>query len=131
VNAEGAILLELRALRAEIAGLREDHHHMERRLLERDDRRAGEALLPLLHELVGDAVFSGPSVFAVLLNDRTPVGQAARELISDIGSVKAFGKFLARLDGIALAGVRLVPVGKQRDNRAWQLVQVSDAGNPQ
>ena len=126
----GPVLLELRCLRAEVAALREDQQHLMRSLLARDDRRAGQVLLPLVAELVGGHLFTGPSLLAAALADRTAAGQAAREVIADMatdaGGLRAFGRLLSRLDGVPLAGCRLQAAGEASDGRRWRLLSVSD-----
>jgi hypothetical protein len=129
VSAEPNLALQLRLMQAMLEELRESVDHLGRRLLERDDRRTGEALLPLVAAILGSQTFTAPSLAAALLNDRSAEGQAARELVAGFcstdGGLRAFGKLLARLDGVALAGCRLVPVSSRRDGRLWRVVRVS------
>ena len=120
-----ALLLEVRRMAALVADLVEDQQHTERRQLAPDDRRVGRVLLPLAGELV-DGRFSGPGLYAQALDDRTPTGQAMREVLADYGSLRALGKLFARLDGVVLGGCRLVPAGRLGDDRAWRIERVSD-----
>jgi hypothetical protein len=128
------VLAEVRAMRAEITALAESVDHLARRSLEREDRRIGEALLPLVAGLVGADAFTAATLAATLLNARSPEAQAARELIADLcateGGLRAFGKLLARLDGVVLGEHRLVPAGARRDGRLWR-VRVLSAKNSQ
>ena len=123
---DAVVVLELRALRLAVAELVADQQHVERRRLAADDRRIGIALLPLAAALVEDARFTGEALFEIALDDRTPVGQAVREILRDYGSLRALGKLLVRLEGIALAGCRLVAAGSHRGDRAWRIASVSD-----
>jgi hypothetical protein len=124
-----ALVLEVRAMRAEVHELRDSIDHLARRTLEREDRRVGEALLPLACELIGAETFTSVALAAAALNERTVAGQAVRELIAEYcsssGGLRALGKLLARLDGIALAEHRLVPAGEHRAGRAWRVERVS------
>lgn len=131
----GALALELRKLRAQMTDLCESQEHLVRRVLKVDDRRTGAALLPLLEEKLGvDVAFTSEDLFADALNDRTPLGQALLELMTDPGEedagARAFGKLLVRLEDVPFAGLRLVAVGATRNPRKWRLVRVSKAGNP-
>lgn len=121
-----AALLELRRLAPKVDELVEDQQHVERRRLALDDRRTGIVLLPLAADLIGEARFTGPVLSGVALNDRTPTGQALREVLADYGSLRALGKLLARIDGVTLAGCRLVPAGRIGDDRAWRIDRVCD-----
>jgi hypothetical protein len=122
-------LLELRLLREAVAALAEENRFLQRRLLGREDRRVGLVLWPLAAELVGERPFTGPGLLAVALNSRTPVGQAAKEIITDMatdeGGLRTFGNFLARLKNVPLAGYRLIPAGESREGLRWALVRVS------
>lgn len=126
----GPVLLELRCLRAEVAALREDQQHLMRSLLTRDDRRAGQVLLPLVAELVGSGVFTAASLLAGALKDQTPAGEAARDVLADMvtdtGGLRAFGRLLSRLDGAPLSGCRLQAAGEASDGRRWRLLSVSE-----
>lgn len=123
---DAAMALEVRRLAELIAALADDVRHMERRRLAADDRRVGAVLLRLAHELVGDARFTAPELFARALNDRTAAGRALCEVLVDYGSVRSIGRLLARLESVVLSGCRLVPAGAAREGRAWRLQRVSD-----
>lgn len=121
-------LLELRLLRETVAALADEQRHLQRRLLERDDRRAGLVLWPLVHELVGERPFTAPSLLQAALNTRTPTGRAATEIITELSdgdSLRSFGRLLQRLAHAPLAGYRLVPAGECREGLRWRLVRVS------
>jgi hypothetical protein len=122
-------LLELRLLRETVAALADEQRHLQRRLLERDDRRAGLVLWPLAAELTNGRPFTGQGLLQAALATRTPVGQAVRELIVEAadgaGGMRAFGRLLQRLQGVPLAGYRLVAAGESREGLRWRLVQVS------
>jgi hypothetical protein len=121
-------LLELRVLREAVSQLAEETRHLTRRLLERDDRRAGLVLWPLVHELVGERPFTGPGLLQAALNTRTPIGQAVKEIITELSdgdTLRSFGRMLQRLQGVPLAGYRLVYVGESRGGLRWQLARVS------
>lgn len=121
--------LELRRLAVLVAELVEENRTLQRRLLTAEDRRIGTVLLPLVRELVDGEPFTAASAAARALNDRTATGQAVREVLADLGmgdgGLRSFGRLLQRLDGVPLAGLRLVPAGERREGLAWRLVQVS------
>lgn len=122
--------LELRRLAVLVAELVEENRTLQRRLLTADDRRIGTVLLPLLHELVDGQTFTGAAVATLVLNELSPTGQAVREVLQELGvwgdgGVRSLGRLLRRLDGVPLAGLRLVPAGERREGLAWRLVQVS------
>lgn len=123
-------MLELRRLSVEVAALREDQQYLLRALLASDDRRIGQALLPMVADLVGGGMFTGPSLLAGALKDQTPVGRAARDaladMVTDTGGLRAFGRLLARLEGVPLAGCRLTPAGEASEGRRWRVLRVSD-----
>jgi hypothetical protein len=125
MDLNAAILLEIRVMRAELAEVREESAHLTRRLLKRDDWRTGEALLPLAYELVGESVFTGPMLWMATLNPQTPTCQAVRELIGDFGTdeggLRSFGWFLARLEGVPLAGHRLVKARGRNEGLGWRI----------
>lgn len=125
------LALKLRVMQSQLTDLLDEQRHLARRLLEREDRRIGTVLLPLLHELIGDAAFTAASAAARALNDRTATGQAVRELLADVGmgdggGLRSFGRLLQRLDGAPLAGLRLLPAGERREGLAWRMVHVSE-----
>lgn len=123
------LILEIRRLHAEVQALREDHQHLLRALLAASDKRNAAALLPLIADVLQDRPFTAPQVLAAALNDRTPSGQALRELIAEYattsGGLRALGKMLARIEGVPLAGCRLIGDGEGRDGRRWRVVRVS------
>lgn len=124
-----ALILEIRRLRAELAELREDHQHLLRALLTARDKRNGVALLPLISDVLGDRAFTAADVVAAALNTRTAEGQAllelVREFVTDVSGLRAFGKLLARIEGVPLAGCRLIGGGEGRDGRRWRVVRLS------
>lgn len=128
---DAALALELRRLSAaveaqadELAELREDHAHLQRALLSRQDRRTGAALVPLLADML-PGTFTAADAAALALNDRTAEGQAVRELmaeyITDDGGLRAFGRLLARLEGCEFNGARLVSAGASRGVSRWRV----------
>jgi hypothetical protein len=123
-------LLELRLLREAVAALVDEQRHLTRRLLERDDRRAGLVLFPLISALAGSSPFTAGGLLQAALNDRSSVGQAVRELIVEASAgtagLRAFGRLLARLEGCTLAGFKLTAAGEAREGLRWRLVRVSD-----
>jgi len=122
-------LLQLRVLTDAVAALADEHRHLQRRLLERDDRRAGLVLWPLAAELTNGRPFTGPGLLAVALDTRTAVGQAVKEVITELSegdTLRSFGRTLQRLQGVPLAGFRLVPAGESREGLRWRLVPVSE-----
>ena len=126
----GPVLLELRRLRVEVAELRDEHRHLMRALLTREDRRSGVVLLPMVAELVGSGMFTAASLLAGALKDQTPAGQATRDVLADLatdtGGLRAFGRLLSRLEGAPLAGCRLQAAGEASDGRRWRVLSVSD-----
>jgi hypothetical protein len=123
------LLLEVRRLRADLDELRGDQRHLMRMLLAKEDRRAGAAMLPLLGDRMSEAGFAASDAWAQTLNDRSAEGQALRELIAEYftedGGLKAFGRFLARIEGVPLAGRRLELVDSPRGINRWRVVRVS------
>ncbi|RIK69798.1 MAG: hypothetical protein DCC67_21070 [Planctomycetota bacterium] len=123
------LILEIRRLRAELAELREDQQFLMRALLQPADKRNAVALLPLIADVLGDRAFTAADVVAAALNTRTPDGQALLELVreraTDDGGLRAFGKMLARIEGMPLAGCRLISAGDGRDGRRWRVVRLS------
>lgn len=119
------LALELRALREEIAALRESHDEMARRLLAPADRRLGGVLVPLLADLCGSAPFTAASLAAAALNGRGPEWQAVRELVAPFvtgtGGVRSLGRLLSRLAGVEFAGCRLVAAGVERGAQRWRV----------
>jgi len=57
-------ILELRPMRATLAEVLEVQQDLQRRLLDRDDRRTGIVLLPLAVELVGTQTFDAAGLAA-------------------------------------------------------------------
>ncbi len=124
-----ALVLELRMVRADLNELRDSHADLLRRLLEAGDRRTGVVLFPLMAELVPGR-FTAKEVLSVAFDTRTPTGKALLELVkehaTDDGGLRAFGRQLARLEGVPLAGYRLVRDGQANAGRRWRLVRVSE-----
>ena len=124
-------VLELRRMRAEMEALIFEQRCLVRSLLNREDRRIGRDLFPRVAGLVGPGTFTGPSLLAGSLNDRTPAGPAARDwladLVADTGGLRAFGWLLARLENVVLSGYRLQDAGETGEGRRWRLVSVSGA----
>lgn len=123
------LILEIRRLHAEVQALREDHQHLLRALLAASDKRNGVALLPLIADVIGDRAFTAADVVAAALNTRTAEGQAllelVREFVTDVSGLRAFGRLLKRIEGVPLAGCRLIGDGEGRDGRRWRVVRVS------
>jgi hypothetical protein len=121
--------LAVRALGAKVDDLVEEQRYVLGMLLAREDRRMGRLLLPLAVEIVGGSMFTGPGLLAASRNDRTAAGKARREvladLLADVGSLRAFGKLLARLEGKPLSGYRLVPAGEVSEGLRWRIERVS------
>jgi hypothetical protein len=135
---DAALILEIKRLRAEAAEqraevreLREDLQFLMRALLTASDKRNALRFLPLIADVIGERPFTAPQVLAAALNDRTPAGQALRELVrefvTDDGGLRTFGKLLSRIEGAPLAGCRLISAGEGRDGRRWRVVRVSGA----
>jgi hypothetical protein len=127
------LVLEVRRLAALVAELLDEQQHVHRRLLEREDRRTGAALVPLLAEAFGTGDFTAAAVAAHALNARDAAGQALRELVGEYaterGGVRAFGRLLVRLEGVTFDGHRLVSMGQVRGVARWR-VRVSEAVKP-
>lgn len=123
------LILEIRRLRAELAELREDQQFLMRALLAASDKRNALRFLPLIADVLGDRAFTAPELLAAALNDRTAAGQALREVIgefvTDDGGLRAFGRLLARIEGVPLGGCRLISAGDGRDGRRWRVVRLS------
>jgi hypothetical protein len=124
-----ALALEVRRLIALVEDLRESHDDTMRRLLDRDDRRTGSVLVPLLANLFGDDDFTAPSIAARVLNDRTALGQAVRELVAeyvtDAAGLRSFGRMLARIESVRFGGYRLRALGNTRAGLRWRVARVS------
>ena len=122
-----SFVTELRALRAEIEGLRDDLQHALRRLLSVEDRRDLKLLLPLIHDLMGGNAWSAVSLKeAADQADAAELSAALDEWVSDSGGLRALGGFLARCSDIGCDGRRLVEAGNDRDG-ALYFVRVSAA----
>jgi hypothetical protein len=121
-------LLELRLVRAALLEVLEVQQDLQRRLLDREDRRTGVVLLPLALELIGSRPFDAAGLAVAALNDRTSAGRAACEIVSDYtdddGGFRGLARLLQRLQGVRLAGCKLVPAGEGRGGLRWRL-QVS------
>jgi hypothetical protein len=106
VNETTQILAELRALR-------EDVQHLERRLLDGDDRRELARLLPLVHRLMGGSVWTAANLYevAALQTSAQPLLLLLDEWNTERGGLRQFGHFLARVRGASCAGLRLVETG--------------------
>lgn len=126
----GALVAELRALRAEMAELREAHDAMARELMAPSDRRLGAALVPLLAEMLGAEEFTAADLAAHALNARTPEAAALRDLIkpmvTETGGVRSLGRALARLANREFCGARLTLAAERRGVQWWR-VRVSGA----
>lgn len=122
---DAALAVELRALREEIAALRESHAELVLRLLSADDRRLGGVLVPLLADLCGGEAFTAASLAASALNGRGPEWQAVRELVAPFvtgtGGVRSLGRLLVRLAGVEFNGCRLVAAGVERGAQRWRV----------
>ena len=120
-----ALALEVRRLAAVVEDMRESHDHLVRRLLDRDDRRTGSALVPLLAEVFPSQSFTVADLAARVLNDRTPIGQAVRELaheyVTDEGGLKGLGRLFARLEGMRFSGCRLQLDGRPGGIARWRV----------
>lgn len=120
-----ALALELRAMRAEIAALRESHDEMARRLLAPADRRLAGVLVPLLGDLLAGRAFTAAQLAGEALNGAGPEWGAVRELIrehiTDAGGVRSLGRFLARVAGCEFNGARLVLDGEARGVQRWRV----------
>jgi hypothetical protein len=118
------LLIEVRRLAAAVEVLRESHDHLARRQLERDDRRAGCVLVPLLGDLFYTEPFTAAGAAARGLSDRSATGQALCEFVAEYtagADLKAFGKLLARLEGVPFDGCRLVRAGKTAGVVRWRV----------
>ncbi|MBN8510129.1 MAG: hypothetical protein J0L57_16150 [Burkholderiales bacterium] len=132
MNADDArVALELRSMRVELAELREDLATLLRRQLKREDRRIALALWPWAGEIVCGEKFIATSLSELALGDRSAYGEAARELIAEANGdgtdLRPFGEFLARMEGVPLAGWRLVDAGDVHGVRRWRLRRVGEA----
>lgn len=120
-----ALACELRALRAEIAALRESHDEMARRLLAPADRRLAAALVPLLGDLMDGRTFTAAQLAADALNGAGPEWGAVRELIAehitDAGGMRSLGRLLTRVAGCEFNGARLVLDGERRGVMRWRV----------
>lgn len=109
-----AVLSELRRLAADVRELRDEQQHLARRLLAADDRRALASLLPPAFELLGTAAWTAPDLAGAAVASRSEHADRLAAVIADYGGgggLRAFGKLLARCEGVAAAGLRLVRVG--------------------
>lgn len=123
--AELEILAQLRAISAELKDLREAHDHLLRRLLEQDDRRVGSALVPLLAHIFADKSFTAAEISIAALSN-TLTGQALSGLVGEqLTEMRAFGKLLARLEGVPFGKHRLVADGQWRGVRRWMVLTPS------
>jgi len=126
-----ALRLEVRLLRQEVSDLHADVGVLLARLLARDDRRIGMALLPLGEEVFDGEPFTAARLADRALNDRTARGEALRDLIADVlgdrEELRPLGEFLARIEGVRLGGVRLIADGHLHGVRRYRLVRGNGA----
>ncbi len=118
-----ALTLELRAMRAELRDLRDDHRELQRQLLSKADRRTGLRLAPSIARTVGeDRPFTVADLAALVLNAGTPAAVVVRDALADHadddGGFRGFGRLLQRLQGVPLAGWRIQRATGER----WRVV---------
>ena len=120
-----ALALAVRSMRDEVAALRDETAFLARRLLSTSDRRTGAALLPLIRTLMADRPFTAKQLTHEAFNNRSETGQALLELISEditeIDRLNAFGKLLARLEGVRFAELRLERDGETGHVARWRV----------
>lgn len=123
------VVNEMRRRREVEAEFRDDQRWLMQMLLSPEDRRFGRVLLPLAAELVGSNRFTAASLLATSINNRTALGEAARDKLDEMatatGGLRAFGKLLSRLEGVPLNGCRLVSAGECSEGLRWRLEWVS------
>lgn len=104
---------ELQALRAELAALRDDVQWLSRQLLSSSDRRHVPALLGVAGALMGARTWRAGELVAAARasGSASPLAPVLAAHAAVDGSLKVFGKYLARCDGVSSGGLRLCKVG--------------------
>ncbi|WP_298829370.1 hypothetical protein [uncultured Piscinibacter sp.] len=106
--------------------LEDDVRHMMRRLLAVDDRRVLAKLLPLVHQLLGEAAWTAADLSAAAMVGRGHVADDLVALVgeytSERGGLRQFGNLLERCEGCVIGGIRLVRIGT--DGRAGAVYQL-------
>ena len=120
---DAALSLEFRAMRAELAELRDDHRELQRQLLAKADRRTGMRLAPAIARTVGEGrPFTVADLAALVLNADGPAAGVVRDALADHsdadGGFRGFGRLLQRLEGVPLAGWRIQRASGDR----WRVV---------
>jgi hypothetical protein len=124
-----AMLLEVRAKLQVVDALRDDLAHLHRRLLLTEDRKLAKVLVPLLAALLPEsAELTAEDMGNAVLNDRTPNGAAAKELMAKHevgwdpgGGWRQLGNFLERIEGAACGGYRVVRARKIHNSWARRI----------
>jgi hypothetical protein len=115
------VLLEVRALRAEVAALA----CPPRRPLAPADRAWLGAFLPAAGAALGDRVWTAPELAAIAL--RAECGPLATTLDAVGGeSLRRFGKKLARCAGHAAGELELRRIGESSAGVLWQVFQTRE-----
>ena len=101
----------------QVDALREDVHHLTRRLLAADDRHTIACLMPMVHALLDSSAWTLADLFA-RANKRGPLAADAllaliAQYTSEIGGRRALGNLLARCEGVTIAGLRLVRLDRR------------------
>jgi hypothetical protein len=127
---DGALLAELRALRADVAALREDQQHAVRRMVAIVDRRDLGPLMRLIVDQVGHQLWTVAALWQAARQSPNRALQTTLEEWRTGSGFRVFGNFLERCDGVSIEGLRLVRCGSDKDGALWKVERVSGASKP-
>ena len=117
----------LHTILSELAALRDDVQHLSRRILAADDRRELALLLPAAWGVMGNTTWTANDLARRAVLATGLHGAALLEVLdqnnSTSGGLRAFGRLLARIEGVACAGLRLERQGVDGNRAALYVVR--------
>ena len=120
------------SLQQEVAGLREDLQCLTRQLMSASDRQQLPATIKAAHDLMGMASWNagGLAAAARKASANHPLLLVIAAHGAAGGGLRAFGKFLARCNGLSAGGFRLRKVGDDFEGCLYSLTWVSPPPKP-